>query len=50
VSDLIVAEIKKQLNELFSNTAVKPEQTREWLEDVKLEIDDMLDTLPPKDE
>ena len=44
----LVADIKEQINNLFSDTSVGPEVTREHLESIREEIDSLLDTLPPR--
>jgi len=41
-----VKEIKNQLSKLFSDTSVSPNVTRSALQELRDEIDSMLDTLP----
>jgi uncharacterized protein (UPF0147 family) len=41
-----IADIKKLIDELFSDTSVPPKVTRDALEDLKEYIDGCLETLP----
>lgn len=47
VSAVEVKEIKAALNRLFADTSVPPGKTRAELEEIKDEIDSLIDTLPP---
>lgn len=50
MSQAQVREIKAKINTLFSNTSVPVHRTRRWMEEIKLEVDNLIDVLPPKDE